>query len=178
MRLAEAAVCNARARGGGTLLAAWLSQVTTGEKAAAAALAAAGVVVTVVVVVVVVMMLVLLVLLLLRVLGRRGRRRRDDADAVGWTTGFEQTETEATHHSLRGAWSRLFLIPPLDVRRMRLRHCYNYQCGVEEPAGEVRAFWTRVRLGCSSAACAISRAHGAPPLEARESLSVAEVGLE
>ena len=64
--------------------------------------------------------------------------------AVGGTTGFERTETESTHHSLRAAWSRLFLIPPLDVRRMRLRHCYNYcyQCGVEEPAGEARAFWT------------------------------------
>lgn len=42
------------------------------------------------------------------------------------------TEREATHHGLRGAWRRVFLIPPLDVR---LRHCYNYQCGVEERFG-------------------------------------------
>ena len=67
----------------------------------------------------------------------RGERRQ----------GWRLTGREATHHSVRGAWSRLFLIPALDVGRMRLRHCYNYQCGVEEPAGEARAFWTRVRSG-------------------------------
>lgn len=79
-----------------------------------------------------------------------------------------RNRAETTHHSRRGAWSRVFLIPGRDfvipgrgraVGRMRLglRHCYYNASRSGWPARGAGQWATRVRTGCSSVACAISR---------------------
>ena len=146
----SAAACNARARG--TL--AW-SQVTTGAKPK----------------------------LLQRSRCVRGgswlwwegrARARCDCDAMRWNWNWGLELESGRRQGSRGTGQRTLTIlctAPGAGSYLYLRLTSGAcdcdiviitRCGVEERPGEVRAFWTRMRLGSSSsAACAISRAHGA-----------------